>query len=263
MNPIALASGVLPEFGPLDLVRAASGAGFDAVGLWVEPEQWTATTTRAVRAALADAALPVIDVEVAWLQPGSDRDLHRRIIDIGAELGAANLLCVSSVADPGATAAWLADLCRHAEGSGLRIALEFGVFTQVRDLTAALAVLAAVDHPLRALLLDPIHIDRSGSSLDAIAALDPALLSYAQFCDAPAARPDPDDFDAVIRDAIDLREQCGAGALPLERLYRTLPPGLPLSLELRSKALRDGYPDPVARARAVAEATRAWLARQA
>ena len=42
-------------------------------------------------------------------------------------------------------------------------------------------------------------------------------------------------------------------------LYNVLPGGIPLSIELRSKALREGYPDPGARARAVAQATRNWL----
>src|SRR5438876_150206 len=83
---------------------------------------------------------------------------------------------------------------------------EFGIFTEVKDLRSALAVLDQVAHPLRALLVDPIHVDRSGSSLDEIAAVDPALLPYAQFCDARTARPDPADFEAVIIDAIDLRE---------------------------------------------------------
>jgi hypothetical protein len=39
-----------------------------------------------------------------------------------------------------------------------------------------------------------------------------------------------------------------------------LPPAIPLSIELRSKALREGYPDPEARAEAVLAATRRWLA---
>jgi sugar phosphate isomerase/epimerase len=263
MNPISLASGVVPEFGPLDTVRAAATAGFDAVGLWVEPEDWTPATTRDVRAALADTGLPLLDVEVIWLKPDSSMDQHRRSIDIGAELGAANVLCVSSDPDHAATAARLNALCRHAEGSAMRVALEFGIFTEVRDLRTALGVLEAAAHPLAALLIDPIHVDRSGSSIAEIAALDPALLPYAQFCDAPAKRPDPADFDAVITDAIDLREQCGAGALPLGALYRALPAGIPLSIELRSKALRDRFPGAAERACAVAAATRAWLGAQA
>lgn len=259
MNPISLASGVVPEFGPLDTVRAAAAGGFDAVGLWVEPAQWTAETTREIRAALADEGLPVLDVEVAWLKPDAALGDHRRIIDIGADLGAAHMLCVSSHSDRSATVAELAALCRHAEGSGMRIALEFGIFTEVKNLAAALAILDDVGHPLRALLIDPIHVDRSRSAIDAIADIDPALLPYAQFCDAPAARPDPADFDAVITDAIDLREQCGAGALPLGALYHALPAGIPLSIELRSKALRETFPDPADRARITAQATRAWL----
>ena len=259
MNPISLASGVMPDASPVETVRAAAAGGFDAVGLWVDPAEWSAATTRETKAALADAGLPVLDVEVVWLQPGDDMALHRKVIDVGAELGAKNVLCVSSHPDAGATVTALTALCRHAEGSGMRVALEFGIFTAVRDLTDAMAILDAVGHPLRALLIDPIHVDRSDSSIAAIAAIDPALLPYAQFCDAPAARPDPANFDAIIEDACDLRRQCGEGDLPLAALYRALPAGIPLSIELRSKALRDGFPDLDQRARAVADATRRWL----
>lgn len=262
MNPISLASGVLPEFGPVETVEAARHGGFDAVGLWVEPENWTDATTRAVRDALAASALPLLDVEVIWLKPGSAMDDHRKVIDIGAELGAANVLCVSSDPDHAATAARLADLCRHAEGSGMRVALEFGIFTEVKTLAQALAILDDVAHPQRALLIDPIHVDRSGATPADIARIDPALLPYAQFCDARAERPDPADFDAIITDAIDLREQCGAGALPLSALHAVLPAHIPLSIELRSRALRERYDDPGQRAKAVADATRRWLAQE-
>lgn len=261
MNPISLAAGTLPEFSAVETVRAAADARFDAVGVWIETAEWTAQTTRDVRNELAASGLPALDVEVIWLKPGSAMDDHRKVLDIGAELGAANALCVSSEPDPAVTAARFAELCRHAEGSGMRVALEFGIFTAVRDLAAALGVLDAVDHPAKAVLIDPIHVDRSGTSIAALAEVDPALLSYAQFCDARAERPDPADINAVIVDAVDLREQCGDGALALDALYRALPAGLPLSIELRSKALRDGFPDPAERARQVAVKTRAWLAR--
>jgi sugar phosphate isomerase/epimerase len=260
LNRISFASGIVPEAGPVETILAATAGGFDATGLWVEPDKWTAATLAAARAALADSGLELLDVEVIWIKPGDDLDAHKACIDIGAELGAKNVLCVSSDPDMGATAARLAALCEHAEGSAMRVALEFGIFTEVKNLAMALALLDAVAHPLRALLIDPIHVDRSGSAIADIAALDPALLPYAQFCDAPAERPDPADFNAVIVDAIDLRRQCGEGGLPLAALYRALPPGIPLSIELRSIALRERFPDLGERARAVATATRRWLA---
>lgn len=261
MNRISLASGVLPEFGPVDIVKAAVTGGYDAVGLWIEPEEWTAATTREVKAALGDSGLELLDVEVIWIKPDSDLDLHRRTIDIGAGLGAKNVLCVSSDPDMDATADKLRALCVHAEGSGMRVALEFGIFTEVKNLAMALRVLDRVAHPLRAVLVDPIHVDRSGTTAAEIAAIPIELLPYAQFCDALTKRPDPSNFDEIIVDAIDLREQCGAGGLDLASIYKALPRDIPLSIELRSKALRDGFPDPGARALAVAQATRKWLER--
>ncbi|MFN5085059.1 MAG: sugar phosphate isomerase/epimerase family protein [Novosphingobium sp.] len=260
MNPISFAAGIVPGAGPVETIHAAAAGGFDMTGLWVEPEQWTPTLLREAKAALAETGLPLLDVEVIWIKPGDDLAAHKACIDIGAELGAKNVLCVSSDPDMGATAARLAALCEHAEGSQMRVALEFGIFTEVRNLEMALAVLDAVAHPLRALLIDPIHVDRSGSAIEAIAQVPRELLPYAQFCDAPAERPDPSDFNAIITDAIDLREQCGEGGLPLGAMYRALPPGIPLSIELRSKALREGFPDLGERAKAVAAATRNWLA---
>ena len=261
MNRISFASGIVPECGPLETIRAAAAGGFDATGLWIEPENWTVTLMHDARAALGDTGLELLDVEVIWIKTDSDMADHKACIDIGAELGAKNVLCVSSVPDMGATAARLAELCTHAEGSGMRVAIEFGIFTEVKNLRDAMAVLETVSHPLRALLIDPIHVDRSGSSIIEIAAVPEELLPYAQFCDAPAKRPNPDDFEAVIADAIDLRMQCGEGGLPLVDLYNAMPAGIPLSIELRSKVLRDTYPDPAERAKVVAAATRSWLAK--
>jgi sugar phosphate isomerase/epimerase len=259
VNRISLASGVVPEFGPVETIRAAVAGGFDAVGLWIEPPLWTPALLRETRAALLASGLELLDVEVIWLKADSVMDEHKRCIDIGIELGAKNVLCVSSDPDQGATVARLAELCAHAQGGGMRIALEFGIFTEVKTLGSALAVLAAVGHPLAALLVDPIHLDRSGGSPADVAAVPRELLPYAQFCDAPAERPDPNDFAAVITDAIDLRLQAGAGCLPLADLLRALPVDIPLAIELRSKALRDGFPDAGERARVTAQATRAWL----
>ncbi|EJL22163.1 sugar phosphate isomerase/epimerase [Novosphingobium sp. AP12] len=258
-HKLSLASGVLPEFGAVDVIEAGGAAGYDAVGLWVDPLEWTAQHTRDARAALAACGLPVLDVEVVWIRPDTRLDDHRKVLDVGAELGAANVLCVSSHPDEGETVAQLAALCRHAEGSGMRVALEFGIFTKVKNLAQALGVLDRVGHPLRAVLVDPIHVDRSGTTVAEIAAIDPALLPYAQFCDARGVRPDPADFDAVITDAIDLREQAGEGVLPLAAMLQALPADIPLSIELRSAALREAFAHPALRAKAVLDATRLWM----
>jgi sugar phosphate isomerase/epimerase len=260
IHKISLASGVVPEFGPLETIQAAVKGGFDAVGLWIEPPLWSAQLLRDTKYCLADSGLELLDIEVVWFKPGPSDPAHRRCLDIGMELGARNVLVVSSDPDMAANAAKLHELCIHAAPYGMRVALEFGLFTEVKTIAQALAVIEATDHPGAALLLDPLHLARSGGTPAEVAAVDRHLLPYAQFCDAPAVGPSADDAQGIIREAVDERLQAGMGALPLRAVLRALPWNIPLSIELRSKALRDGWPDPGERARETAAATRRFLA---
>lgn len=257
-RPLAMASGIMPDAGPVDLVECAAAAGFDLGGMWMEPADWTPATTRAVRAALDATGLPLLDIEVVWIKPGPPDPDHDRILDVGIELGARNMLCVSSDPDPGATAAKLARLADRA-GDAIRVNLEFGLFTQVRTLADAAAILRRVDHPAMALLIDALHWTRSGGTTAQVAALPPQWLSYVQLCDAPMPGADPADPDAILAEAIDGRVALGAGGLPLDALLDALPPALPVAIEERSRALRDGWPDLRARAARLYDISRAWL----
>lgn len=257
---ISLASGVLPEFSAVETVNAAAEAGFDAVGIWVDMAEWGAASTSGVKRRLEDTGLPALDVEVVWIKPGPLDPDHLRIIDVGSELGARNVLVVSSDPDEGATRAKFAALCEHGGKAGLRVCLEFGMFTEVRTLGQAVAIAIGVAHPAAAVLVDPIHLDRSGGVPDDVARVPRELLSYAQLCDAAPCTFDVKDFDAVIRDAVDERRQLGEGVLPVAETIAALPPGIPFSIELRSQSLRTQFADPVERARAVLTATQRFLA---
>lgn len=243
----------------MQVARAAAAAGFDATGIWVDLTLWTDATTQEVRTILQGEGLIAMDAEVLWLQPGPPDDAHFRLVDIARGVGADNLLVVSSDPDDASTAAKLRALC-EAAGPDLRIALEFALFTEVRTITQASAILRAVDHPAVALLIDPLHLERSGGSAADVAALPRHWFPYAQFCDAGPLTFDTADRGAIIAEAVDRRLQVGEGELPLRAVRAALPKDIPLSIELRSKALRDGYPDPVDRARAVLSATRRFLA---
>ena len=257
---ISLAAGVLPEFSPPETVSAAFAAGFDATGVWVDPETWTATTTRETRLRLADSGLPVLDVEVIWIRPGPDNPDHFRVLDIGAELGAANALVVSSEPDVNAAAQKLARIVAHGENVGVRVSLEFGLFTSVGTLGDALRLLELCGRPDAGLLIDPLHLDRSGGAPEDLRTIPKSRFAYAQFCDAPEQRPDPSDIPAIVTEALDLRLMPGDGRLPLDALLDALPEDVFLSVEMRSKALREAYPVAADRATAVARATRSFLA---
>lgn len=258
-HPLSLAAGNVQEFPPDAMVVAAAEAGFDHTGIWVDPRLWTPATTRAVRARLDETGLSVLDVEVVWIQPGGIDDDLRRILDIGAEIGARHALVVSSDPDATATRRGFAALCRHAEGTGLSLVLEFLPITAVRTLTDALEIVTDVGHPLGRLLIDTLHLARTGGTVDDVAGLDPALFPYLQIADAPLAGPGT-DHASLLSEAVDGRLLPGDGALPIAELLRHFPDRLPLSPEIRSRALRERYPEIRARAAAIARATRRFLA---
>ena len=258
-HPLSMASGIMPEATPVELVECAARAGFAFGGMWIEPAEWSAGTTRDVKAALAATGLKLLDIEVVWIKPGPLDPDHLRILDVGMELGARNVLCVSSDPDERAATAKLATLIDHATPGGIRVNLEFGLFTEVKTLQQASAILRAMDSPMAGLLIDPLHWTRSGGTIADVAAIPPAWLSYAQLCDAPMPGADPADPQAILIEAIDGRVALGAGGLDLDRLLAVLPDGLPIAVEERSKALRDNFPDLHARAAELMRTSRVWM----
>ncbi|GAA0479336.1 TIM barrel protein [Parasphingorhabdus litoris] len=247
---LSLAAGTLPEFLPDQVAEAAGQSGFSHVGFTIEPEKWSAEQAKATKAAIRQYGLRVLDVEVIWIPKGGLlTDDHRIIIEAGAELGAPNVLVVSAEPDPDRTAAALHQLCEWAAPADMTVSLEFLMITAIRSLGAALDIVARCDHSAASVLIDSLHFQRAGHSASDLRDVDQSLLNYSQICDGNLHCKK--DFDSYLEDAIDLRCAPGEGELPLTDLLASLPSAIPLSLEVRSKAYRDRYPDAVQRTKAV------------
>ena len=257
-RPIGLAAQVLPELTatPWRTVELAAAAGFDRVGVTVDPESWTAAATRRVRDALRAGGLFLQDVEVIRIRGDFSPDIAR-LLDIAGELGAAYVIAVSLLDDPVRTREVLAAAAAHAAGSGVVPILEFGRFTSVGTIEEAAGIAGAAGIPI---LLDPLHLARSGGTAAAIAAIPPGMLPYAQICDAG---PPPRGIDAtrLLAEAREERRDLGDGELDLAGFVAALARRLPLMNEVRSAALARAVPDPGARARRLAATMRASLRR--
>lgn len=256
---LSLAAGVCPELATLpgQFLDAAAGAGWRAAGVWFDPDTWTSQTTAAVTRRLVDNALTAVDMEVIRLGP--DGDCGDALIDTAAEIGASNVLAISSFEDPGQTAERLAALCLRAAAADIRVCLEFMRFTTVKTLADAVDVVERADQPNAGILVDLLHVARSGTTFAAIAAQEHDLFPYVQWCDGPA-EPSGWSTRELIADALDDRSAPGEGSLDANGFERLFRPDVPFSLEVRSKALRANYPDHRERAAAVLAATRRALA---
>lgn len=255
---LSLAAGTLPEFQPETVAHAAGQAGFTHVGFTIEPEKWTTEARRATLQAIRTHGLSVLDVEVVWIPEGGQlTDAHKLIIEAGIELGAANVLAVSAEPDPDRTAEALRQLCEWAAPGDMRVALEFLMITAVQSVNGALDIVRRADHPAAAILIDTLHFQRAGHVAGQLEEVEASLLPYTQICDGNADCES--NFEAYLEDAVDLRSCPGEGALPVADIIKALPQDIPLSLEVRSKACRDRYPDPAERAAAVRQTSRAYL----
>jgi sugar phosphate isomerase/epimerase len=256
---ISLAAGVLPEFSPEETIHAAAQAGFNAVGIWCDLASWSQQRSKAVASALAQTGLCALDLEVVWFKPGEAAGEHDAMLEIALELGVRNVLCVSSEPDIARTKKRFEHLCRRAEAGNLRVVLEFLAITEVRTLQQALAVVRDVGHPAGGILVDTLHLLRTGSTPDDLRRIDCALMPYLQLCDASAALADKSP-QGLLEDALYLRRLPGDGELPLRAILDAVEPQLPLSVEVRSRELMQRFAnDATGRAGAVLCATREFL----
>lgn len=75
----------------------------------------------------------------------------------------------------------------------------------------ASGILAAVDHPSAALLVYALHLAWSGGTAANVATLPRAWLHHAQLCDAASSGADPDDPEAVLKEAVHRWLRIGIG----------------------------------------------------
>ncbi|HEY7813054.1 MAG TPA: TIM barrel protein [Nakamurella sp.] len=239
---------------PPDQVVAAATAGFDAVGIRVAPAAdervWPMLSDtpelRGTLARLADTGIGVLDVELIMLRPELDRSAVLAVLDAGHRLGARFVLTLGYDADEARLTDHFAWVCAEAADRNLRPGLEFMKYSPVQTLAAAVRIVRAAGHPAGSVLVDALHLRRSGGTPADLVGVASELLPYGQLCDGPLDPVWPSDEDARLESRTG-RLLPGDGEFGLTELVAALPAGGALSVEAPVAALA-GLP-PVERAR--------------
>ena len=248
-RPMSLAHLTVLDTSPPELVTVAAAAGFRTIGI-----RLTATPSvgvppydilsdgpilRETLRRLADTGVSVLDTEFLRFEPDRPVGVPEGFLEVSARLGAKNVLVMSAEPDEARTIERLGELCDRAAQYGLHVCLEFAVYTGVRTLAHAASLLAKAKRSNASILIDALHFSRSGGVPAHVQQVDPALLRYAQICDASAHMPGPTDTPALIREARTGRLLPGEGVLPLAELIAALPAGAPLAIEAPCRATAD------------------------
>lgn len=263
MPLLSLAHFTVIDADPIALIEAAQTGGYDAVGLRIVapfptdrivPVVGDPDMIRRIRKRLADTGLRIFDVEAIWLSAESDVNSLEPALDVAVELSAKYVVVAGRDPDRGRLAENLARLCAAANSRGIRVMLEFLPYSEIRTLAESVALLTEVRPADAGVLVDALHLSRSGGNPADLTRYDPALFSYMHLCDAPALLPASEEVRSEARGG---RLYPGEGGLWLREFIEAFPRNTPIAIEAPN-VRRNGL-TPAARASLAMSGTRRLL----
>lgn len=256
---------------PLALVNLAADLNCDCITEVLEPlpafnpegyAPWSLRHDRVLRremaAALRDRGIALAIGEGFIVQPRQDQhDAWRHDLDIMAELGVERISPISFDPDPHRTFDEIGMLVEAAAAVGIGTMIEFVPTFGIGDLATAVAALSHFGRSDVTLVIDTLHVVRSGARAADLAALEPAMIGHVQLCDAPL-KPASSDY---MQEALYERLSPGDGELPLFDVLSALPPGRAIGLEIPQWSIASSGVGPHDRLRRYVEDARALLAK--
>lgn len=241
---ISLAHLTVIELSPPEVIAVAHEAGYGSVDLRLAkaipedieyPVFGDTPMRREILAGMAATGVKVFDVEIIRLKRGIRIEDYLPLFEVAGRLGARRVKVAGDEPDEAFITDAFAAVCDAAEPFGLTADLEFMAFAGIRTLQQAARIVEATGRENANVLIDSLHLSRSGGAPRDVEEVDPALFGYVQLCDAPATLPA--DLDAIAHEARTGRLVPGDGDLPLAELVARMPPDMPVSLELPMKDL--------------------------
>jgi sugar phosphate isomerase/epimerase len=249
---------------PLETIEAAAHAGFGAAGVRIcgrRPGDPFAArilgvpeATRALRSRAADLGVRLSNVSGYQFYPDVTLSQAEPVVAATIELGVPVIVANGFDPDEARFTETLSRYCELAKTGGIRVALEFLPYSGVRNLQTAMRIIEACGADNVGVLLDALHLERSGGTPADIAAVPPDRIVFAQLCDGPAWRGAKTD-DALLQEARGARLPAGTGVLPLFDFMDALPDGCEIEYEVARGDMVSRSPNDKALA-AAADATR-------
>jgi sugar phosphate isomerase/epimerase len=181
------------------------------------------------RAALSETGISVHDIELARVNDDADPRRYLPAFEVAAELGCRNVISSVWTARREFALDRFREICSLARPLGLRVNLEFMVFSELRTLGDAVAFLQESGEPNARLLVDTLHFHTSGGRLEDLDKVPKELFGFVHLCDGPAKVPASREGITYI--ARSVRRYPGSGGIDLAGIVNRMPE-MVCSLEL-------------------------------
>ncbi len=237
MSILSLGPSTLFNASPIETINAAAAGGFDAVGIRVTGRKHgdgsvavtgNAALIRELRRRRDDTEIAITHVTTYWVTPELTLAEFLPVIDTAAELGAGMIVVNCGYDDEARFVSFMAAYCEAAAQSRLKLMLEFMPFSGAKTLEQGVRMIEKTGQPNLGLMVDPLHLARSGSVPADLKKVDPGLIYMVQLCDAPLEKR----VDLELRvEALTDRLYPGEGGLPLHELLDAVPPDVQIDVE--------------------------------
>lgn len=243
----SLAYLTIPGTGPVEQIRIARRCGYDSVSLRTipmhlpgEPEfllHQDAALFRAVRSALREYDMSLMDIELARVRPDLDIAEYEPAFEAAARLGATDVLGSVWTRDRAYYTQQVGAVAELAHRYGLSYNVEPLPWAGVRNLQEAITLVDAVGADNLYIMADTLHTGRAGVTAEELSRTDPKYFRFLHLPDGPAG-PDGDPVlddirdELMIRTAREGRLYPGEGVMDTAGMIGALPKALPVSIEL-------------------------------
>jgi len=251
------------EASPPEVVTIAAEAGYDAVSLYVQSPGYgieveldrDTPVRRETARRLRESGIRLQNLEAYVFLPDTRIEDFTASIASGAELGAASATALIFDPEEARVVERYGAFCDLAARHGLLANVEFIAHSKLPSLGAAERLVRAVSRDNAGLNIDLLPLIRSGGDPAQVAAIDPALIRYAQISDGPL-KSSP---ERALTEGFDQREIPGEGEFQVGAFLAALPAGLTVGLEIPHKRLRDGGTAAAERAQIMLRAARSLV----
>lgn len=219
------------SFSPPELTRVAARAGYDYVSLRIiymglpnEPNYDLAANRdllRETKRAMAETGLGLHDIELARVNDETDPRKYLPAFEAAAELGCKQV--ISSIWTPRREFALdrFREICGFARPLGLRVNLEFMVFSELKTLAEALDFLRDAGADNASLLVDTLHFHCARVPVQELDEVPRERFGFVHLCDGPAAIPSTREGITYI--ARSARRYPGEGGIDLAAIVNRMP----------------------------------------
>ncbi len=223
--------------GAMEALLGAAAAGFGAVSPRVSGrhpgEPWPELNGdpqafRKVGQAAARHGVKVTSATGYFLSPRTTVDDLLATVHRAREVGAQRILQGIFEPDRSRAVDLLRTMATAAADAGLTIAIEFMPMSEVKSLAATREVIADCGMGNVGILIDTLHLARSGGTAADVEALPPALVHLLQLSDATAKLA---PTTTILEESMVGRMHLGDGELDLAGIVRAVPAATEIEIE--------------------------------